>query len=105
MLLDKCERLKEYYPLDDKLIGINSRQSIDVPEFNCFHVDRSYTNVFTVNKGSALFATSWRENPSSMESTAVVNARQGEFVLYLPGEPMLVKVGEESEVSLFRLDE
>ena len=35
--------------------------------------------------------------------TGLVSAKQGEFVLYLPGEPILVKCGEDSEISLFIL--
>lgn len=105
MLLDKCDRLKEYYSLDDRLRNIHSKESEEIHEFNGFEVDKKSSCLFTVNKGSALFATSWRENPLSREATAVVNATGGDFVLYLPGEPMLVKLQEGSEVSLFRFNE
>ena len=105
MLLDRCDRLKDYYPLDEKLRDIVLNESVEIPEFNGFLVDKSRTYLFTVNKGSALFATSWRENPSSRETTGVIGAKHGEFVLYLPGEPILVKIEEGSEVSLFRSGE
>ena len=103
MVLDCCEKLKEYYPLDDNLRGLSSLESKEIPQFNGFLVNRKSSCLYTVNKGSAIFATSWRENPDSMETTAALTAQAGHFVLYLPGEPMLVKCGEGSEVSLFEL--
>lgn len=105
MVLDSCNRLNLYYSLDDKLRNLDSIESQEVPEFNSFKVERNATSLFTVNKGSATFATSWRENPDSRDTTAAVMAKEGEFVLFLPGEPFIVKVGEGSEVSLFVLGE
>ncbi len=105
MLSDKCLNLREYFSLDEKLKNIALKDSDEIPEFNSFIVDRSCSYLFTVNKGEAFFATSWRENPSSMEALAVIDAKQGEFVLYLPGEPIIAKAGEGSEVSLYKLSE
>lgn len=104
MVLDYCNHFKKYYSLDEGLKNVMDLESMAVPVFNGFSVNRSSSCLYTVNKGEAVFATSWRENPDSMEATAVCKAREGQFVLYLPGEPMLVKVEEGSEVSLFVLN-
>ena len=104
MVLDYCNQIKKYYSLDEGLKNINEMESRAVPDFNGFSVSRSSSYLYTINKGEAVFATSWRENPDSRETTAAIKAHEGQFVLYLPGEPMLVKVEEGSEVSLFVLD-
>ena len=103
MVKDSSNSLKSYFSLDEKLRNLSSYESIDVPEYRGFVVDKEHTSVFLVNKGEGLFATSWRENPDSRDVTGLVSAKQGDFVLYLPGEPMLVKCGEDSEISLFIL--
>ena len=103
MVKDGTNCLKSYYSLDEKLRNINDYESQEVPEYRGFAVDKEHTNVFMVNKGEGLFASSWRENPLSRDVTGLMNAKSGEFVLYLPGEPMLVKCGEDSEISLFVL--
>ncbi len=103
MVKDSVNSLKSYYSLDDRLANLNQYESVEVPQFNGFNLDKCFSHIYLVNKGEAQFATSWRENPDSRDVTALVVAKAGEFVLYLPGEPMLVKCGEDSEVSLFVL--
>lgn len=103
MVKDKANCIKNYYSLDEKLRELASLESQEVPEYRGFVVDKEHTTLFLVNKGEGHFATSWRENPDSRDVTGLVKASSGEFVLYLPGEPMLVKCGEDSEISLFVL--
>lgn len=103
MVKASIKELKNFYSLDEKLRDIGSMDSVSIPEYNGFRVDREHTNIFFVNVGSAMFATSWRENPNSRDVTGLMKASCGEFVLYLPGEPMLVKCEEGSEISLFVL--
>lgn len=103
MVKDRTKCLNNYLSLDEKLREIKTYESQEVPEYRSFSVDKEHTCVFLVNKGEGLFATSWRENPDSRDVTGLVKASSGEFVLYLPGEPMLVKCGEDSEISLFVL--
>ena len=103
MVKDSTKNLNSYYSLDEKLREIKSYESQEILVYRGFAVDKEHTSVFLVNKGEGLFATSWRENPDSRDVTGLVSAKQGDFVLYLPGEPMLVKCGEDSEISLFIL--
>ncbi len=103
MVKDNTNRIKSYYSLDEKLSALSSYESQDIPEYRGFIVDKEHTTVFLVNKGEGLFATSWRENPDSRDVTGLIKATSGEFVIYLPGEPMLIKCEEDSEISLFVL--
>lgn len=105
MVKDNTNCLKRYYSLDEKIRNLSSYESQEVPEYRGFTVNKESTTIFLVNKGEGLFATSWRENPDSRDVTGLIKAKAGEFVLYLPGEPVLVKCGEESEISLFVLNE
>ena len=65
-------------------------------------VDRKHTVLFIVDRGSAVFSTSWRETPDSKEPSMALEAGEGDFVLFLPGEPFLVKTGDAS-VRMYRV--
>ena len=97
MVKDSLDNIRRYYGLVDKL---DSFREEDIPAFYGFIEDREYPRLFIVRRGSAVFATSWRENPLSREATGAITASEGEFVLYLPGEPILVKTAEDSSVSM-----
>ena len=69
-----------------------------------FIVDRKYSHFIEVLSGSAQVATTWREMPESNEVLSLLTIKAGEAVLFLPGEPRLVKPGEDSELSEFVLE-
>lgn len=100
MLKDKTERLEAYYPLDDRLR--DDLEKIELPTYYGFIDDTDSSTLFIVSSGSITAATSWRENKESREPIAAVRAYEGEFVLYLPGEPMLVKADDDAEVEVYR---
>ena len=94
MVKDRIENLPVYYPLDERLKSLSERRSGKVKE---------YSNLFSVSKGAISAATGWRENRENREVTAAVRVEEGEFVLFLPSEPIAVKEDEGSEVEHWRL--
>ncbi len=104
MLKDTTDNLERYYPLDNSLSTYSSGDGVKVDSFSEFIVDKEHTVLFTVENGGGSFATSWRENELNREVLAVMRAKTGEFVLYLPGEPYLVKCDENSSIRFWSLD-
>ncbi len=98
MLKDRIENISNYYALDDNLRNFSMDE--ELPVFYGFIEDKEHSRIFAVDSGSAVFATSWRENPLSRETTGAIVAGAGDFILYLPGEPILVKAGEDSLVRM-----
>lgn len=103
MVIDDIRRIGAYYPLDESLKWISSASADDIPVFHSFSVDREHTVVFTVERGSLLASTGWRETPEAMEATAAVRVMPGSFALYLPGEPFLVKAETEDTEATMRI--
>ena len=95
MVLDELRNLSSYFPLDDSLRTLTDAAAAELPPFHGFMTDREHSTVFMVEDGSITASTTWRENPISRDVTAVVRATEGMFVLYLPGEPFLVKADTE----------
>ena len=102
MLKDKKENLSRYLGLDDSLSSFSVGESEVSGEYSSFVVDRKSTTVFFVEKGTSSFATGWRENRDNREVLGVITAGEGEFVLYLPGEPMVAKPSEGSVIRVWR---
>ncbi len=101
MVSDHLHSIAKYRPLDEKLGSLRDMPAEELPVFHCYRTMKDNTVVFTVGKGSATASTSWRENPGSMEATAAVTLGAGDFVLFLPGEPFIVKANEEdAEISM-----
>ncbi len=102
MVSDKLSSLASYYSLAEGLRDWEGTSS-PCPEFSSFAVDREKSTMFIVEKGEAVMSTSWREEPDSSEPLAAVKAEEGMFVLYLPGEPYLVRKGSDAEVSMVKV--
>lgn len=69
-----------------------------------FYINKTLATLFVVTKGSAKFTTTWRENLESDEITAVINTNKDNFVLYLPGEPILVCPDTDSKILKYNLE-
>ena len=95
--------LRFFFPLDEALRNVSESEVKEIPVFHSFHVDKKNTVIFTVERGSLTATTSWRENPESRDVTAAVKVRSGEFVLFLPGEPFLVKCDTEDTEAVMRV--
>lgn len=91
MVVDDVRNLQSYHALDERIRHIAEYTSEEIPVFHGFHRDCEHTVIFTVERGSVTASTSWRENPGSRDVTAAVRAEAGMFVLYLPGEPFIVR--------------
>ncbi|MGN1164449.1 MAG: hypothetical protein ACI4S4_06585 [Candidatus Ornithospirochaeta sp.] len=89
--------------MDDRLKDLQSAKTRSVRSYREFSVDKEATNIFVVTKGEVRAATGWRENRENREVTGVVSVGEGEFVLYLPGEPMAVTVEDGCIVEHRRL--
>lgn len=105
MVKDRMKEIARYRALSEGIRDISSAPSSPVPDFHGFRTDRSHTVIFVLSRGSAVFSTSWRENPDSCEAKAVVRASAGDFVLYLPGEPYIMRSDDpELELSMYLLE-
>ena len=91
MVKDKLENLGKYIALDERIKSINSFRVEKNREYTGFSVDKEATNIFVVVKGKANAATGWRDN---REGTGVITLDEGDFVLYLPGEPFALNTVE-----------
>lgn len=91
MLKEKIVNLKKYYSLDHELSKLDLYNLNNAKISNTFMVDKEHSKLFIVENGEANCATSWRDNENNREVTGVINAKEGEFVLYLPGEPYVVR--------------
>ena len=87
MVKDKLENLNKYVGLDDRIRNLTSYRPEKNRDYKGFVVDKEATNIFVVAKGMANAATGWRDNRENREVTGVVTLEEGEFVIYLPGEP------------------
>ncbi len=96
MLKDRLENLSKYRSLDDSLSSFTPGKTDDLPSFSDFVVDKEHTTLFTVDEGEGRFATGWRENRDNREVLGVMTASKGEFVLYLPGEPFIVRAEDST---------
>lgn len=103
MVKDTISNLKNYYSLDERLKHLITYKEEPVERYLEFKIDNQATELFVVEEGSCSFATSWRENRDNHEVTAVMTAKQGEFILYLPGEPIAVTPSENAVVTRRKL--
>lgn len=102
MLKDNIRNIDKYISLDPALGGFRSGEMHDIRVDESFVVDRDRTTLFLVGKGRCSFALSWRENENNREVLAVMDAAEGDFVLYLPGEPYTLRPQENSLVRMWR---
>ena len=103
MVKDSISNISRYYSLDERLKNLTEAKVRATRSYREFSVDKDATNIFVVKKGEARAATGWRENRENREVTGVVSIREGEFVIFLPGEPMAITLMEDSEVEHRRL--
>ena len=94
MVKDKLENLGKYIALDERIKSINSFRVEKNREYTGFSVDKEATNIFVVVKGKANAATGWRDNRENREVKGVITLDEGDFVLYLPGEPFALNTVE-----------
>lgn len=104
MVKDKSRNLAGLSGLECGLGRIRTMEGTPVSSMASFSTDGKNSYFYTVLSGSALCATTWREMPDNTEITGAFTAKAGEAVLYLPGEPRLVKVSDDGEVSVFVLE-
>ncbi len=102
MLKDNIRNIDKYISLDPALRGFKNDEMHDITVSESFVVDRDRTTLFLVGKGRCSFALSWRENENNREVLAVMDAAEGEFVLYLPGEPFTLRPQKDSLVRMWR---
>ena len=103
MVSDRIENLHLYSQLSEGIAEIERMIPEEAGKCDGYSVDREHTVIFIVDSSKALFSTSWRENPDSREPLSAVTAFSGSFVLFLPGEPYLAKIGDAS-VRMYRVE-
>lgn len=91
MIIDRLENIKRYYQLLPSLAFIDNVLKAPLEDMEGFEVNRTRSMLFICEKGSAKAATTWREVEYTHEVTGAVSLREGDFVLYLPGERYLVR--------------
>ena len=96
MVSDSLSNLSTYYSLDEELRKLSSYDGEVMPSFYGFRREKERSVIFTVESGSAIASTSWRETPESMEPISALLVPAGSFVLFLPGEPFIVKAEDEN---------
>ena len=105
MVIDKMRNVCKYSALSEDIRRMDELKRSALPDFYGYRVDRKHTAVFSVLSGSVLFSTTWRENPESRDANAAVTAKSGDFVLFLPGEPFLMRIlSDEADVDMFCLE-
>ena len=105
MVIDKMRNVCKYSALSEDIRRMDELKPFALPDFYGYRVDRKHTAVFSVLSGSVLFSTTWRENPESRDANAAVTAKSGDFVLFLPGEPFLMRIlSDEADVDMFCLE-
>lgn len=96
MVSDSLSNLSTYFSLDEELRKLSSYDGGVLPSFYGFRREKERSVIFTVESGSAIASTSWRETPESMEPISALRVTAGSFVLFLPGEPFIVKAEDEN---------
>ena len=91
MILDNISRLNSYRTLCPELSSLERRCPLDISCFDEYAVDKEHFALFLVDGGGYLASTTWRENPYSREAVAALRLSSGQFVLFLPGEPYLLR--------------
>jgi hypothetical protein len=105
MISDRIENLEKYSPVSASISELSGMLSYrEEGNDTAFRVNRKKAELYIVKKGEARFCTTWRENAASDDVTAVIKAGEGYFVLYLPGEPVLVKADENSLITKYNLE-
>ncbi len=104
MLKDRIANLGKYTSLDFKLSSFSPDRAEKSGEYSSFIVDRMRTTIFLVDEGTSDFATGWRENSNNREVLGVMKAQKDEFVLFLPGEPMIAKPEGNSSIRVWRTE-
>lgn len=102
MLKDNISNIDRYTSLDPVLRSFKRDDMIDLPPTENFVVDRECTTLLFVEKGRCSFSLSWRENENNREVLAVMDTKEGEFVLYLPGEPYTARPQDGAVVKMWR---
>lgn len=102
MLKDNIKNIDKYLSLDTSLTGFRIDGMHEVDPAASFVVDRDNTTIFLVEKGRSSFALGWRENENNSEVLAVMDAGEGDFVLYLPGEPYTLRPQKGALVKVWR---
>ena len=102
MLKDRIENIGKYNGLDEALKSFSLDKLSSPAPYSSFMVDKEKTTLFYVEKGEVDFATSWRDNENNREVLAVIKAEEGEFVLFLPGEPYIYKNTDFSVVKIWK---
>ena len=104
MVKDITRNLIAQTSLDEKLKDIRSMEGRNPELSSSFLVDKVNSHFIEVLSGTAQVATTWREMPESNEVLSLLTVKAGESVLFLPGEPRLIKPCEGSELSEFVLE-
>ena len=105
MVKDRMKEISRYWSLSEGLRDISSSQASPLPDFHGYRTDRSHTVMFVLSRGSASFSTSWRENPDSRDANAAVVAKAGDFALFLPGEPFIMRsISDDAECDIYILE-
>lgn len=91
MIKDDIKNIKKFYSIDNAIKSMDIAKGKIIAQNDSFLVDSKNTKLFFVEKGEALFATSWRDNPNNREVIAVMKAKESNLIIYLPGEPFIVK--------------
>lgn len=105
MIVDKIENLSRYESLVHEVTKLETFLPMRVQESDTeFDINKDNCALFVVLTGLATFTTTWRENIETEDVIAAVNAGAGYFVLYLPGEPVLLKLGSKAHVNKYNLE-
>ncbi len=105
MIVDKIENLIKYESIVHEVAKLDEFLPIKVMESDTeFDINKDNCALFVITSGLATFTTTWRENIETEDVIAAVNAGAGHFVLYLPGEPVLIKLGPKAEIKKYNLE-
>ncbi len=99
MVIDSVAELKGYCALSEGLASAHEKK--EIPVCSRYSVDREHTLIFFPEEGDLIASTTWRENPESLDPIAAAAVKEGSFVLFLPGEPYLVKT--EGRASMIKV--
>ncbi len=102
MVKDRLINLDLYSYLDPRVKSFK-KHGFTVECFDEYTIDNEYSTLILVKKGKCMACTGWRESPLTEDVNAAFSIKENEFVLFLPGEPYVLRFGSEDEVEGYKL--
>lgn len=102
MIIDKLTNISAYSNIEETIKNLHNFKSESASSLDAFETDKNHSVLFVIDEGFATFATSWREQEVNNEVISTLKIEEGYFILFLPGEPFIVKC-DSSKVRKFIL--